>query len=290
MKKLILPLILFASVCRGYVVDEPILGVPLDGSHYLSRNLEAVWLFNDRPGIVGQTQDSSLNGHHGTLNGDAHSVPGRFGTAIAVDGSGNDYVETVDLEAIEGGTELTVIVWARIENGGNGFPKLVSKEHSGSIDCLIGRSGIDVQFYINSTALVSSGSDWSYDTWYQFVFRFRSGETNGKKIYLNGVIIAEATQTATINNIASALTIGDRPGGGRGLLGQIDAVFVYSRALSDREVTESYIDRFQMFEEERLPIASAPAEVGQVIMIMSSVSGIVVFIAFSFWISERKAA
>jgi len=82
-------------------------------------NLVGWWAFDDTG--TGTVLDSSGNGHHGTLRGNAHFVPGLFGEAMAFDEDG-DYVNIDGYKGIVGdGTGIhafTIAAW--IKASGNG--------------------------------------------------------------------------------------------------------------------------------------------------------------------------
>ena len=89
----------------------------------VGENLVAWWKLDDEG--TGTVIDSSGNGHHGTLVGDAHFVPGLFGEALELDGDG-DYVVIDGYKGIVGdGTNtpaFSITVWVRKEGpvGGDG--------------------------------------------------------------------------------------------------------------------------------------------------------------------------
>ena len=89
----------------------------------VSAELVAHWKLDDEG--TGTVIDSSGNGHHGTLVGDAHFVPGLFDEALELDGDG-DYVVIDDYKGIVGdGTNtpaFSVTAWIRKEGpvGGDG--------------------------------------------------------------------------------------------------------------------------------------------------------------------------
>ncbi|KKL14339.1 hypothetical protein LCGC14_2516680 [marine sediment metagenome] len=127
MKKLILVLFL-CSVCWGYVVDKPIMGVQLNYGHDKSRGLVGIWIFNDKPGVVGRTYDLSGNGNHGTLVADTHSVPGKFGNALDFDGTG-DTVQIPNSSSLSFSGDMTLHF---LINTANVASRLIMKRNAGT--------------------------------------------------------------------------------------------------------------------------------------------------------------
>jgi len=68
---------------------KPMLGQQVDRSHPCAKGLVGFWLMNE--GTGNRIQDLSGNRITGTLVADTHFVPGKFGSALGFDGTG-DYV------------------------------------------------------------------------------------------------------------------------------------------------------------------------------------------------------
>ena len=76
-------------------------------------HLAAWWTFDDASGTT--AADSSKHGRAGTLQGglsfDKHSVPGRIGKALSLDGKG--FVEVVGYKGVTGTAPRTVAAWVK---------------------------------------------------------------------------------------------------------------------------------------------------------------------------------
>ncbi len=289
MKKLILILFL-RSVCWGYVVDKPIMGVQLNYGHDLSRGLVGAWLFNDRPGVVGKTYDLSGNGNHGDLEADTTSIPGKYGNALDFDGT-DDSVDCGTGSSLDVGPgDFTFVALVKID------VKATDKE--------ILVKGLDVDFIDLRWDAVFDAFAWSIDDgafqqiyhqttptigqWHHLV-GVRRGTAS--VIYVDGVVSDTTGTIGTVVDLSARAFIIGRQGesASRFWDGQIDHAYVYNRALTSREITSLMMDPFQMFEQEGVVVNVAPAAGGQVItVIMTSIPGILVLgLAFAFL--RRKA-
>ena len=147
---------------------------------------------------------------------------------------------------IIGWSEISVCVWALVENSGDTYPKLVSRAHAGCFDFAIGRSSSNYLFcYVNSGYIntpTDSMNDY-YGKWTHYAMRWKRG-TGDFRLYINGEL--EATGERYYDTINDAgkynLSFADRPteGGGRALNGAMGPVYIYDRALSDDEIKQNY--------------------------------------------------
>lgn len=296
--RLLLSVVLFVSACQGYVINKPILGTKINQEHSLSRGLVGVWPFIDRPGVLGRTYDLSGNSNHGDLEGDAHSVPGKFGPALDFDGS-SDQVTIEHSSVFSGITEMTLVQWVKMTGTPTGSNGLFSKgTFSGTTDFFVNfESNNTLRLWDNDNQAtgVFVGGGIPADTWFQNVLVYVGSEQT-IYWYMNGILLGStfnASLDTALGTGTGGLEIGGVDGlGGYDFNGQIDSTLIYNRALTASEITSLYLDPFQMFEQERLPIASVAAaeEYTHTMIIMGSGSLIVVFIAFSLWFSGRKAA
>ncbi len=302
MKRLLLLFVLFVSVCQGYVIDKPILGIPLNSEHNLSRGLVGVWLFNERPGVLGRAYDLSGNSYHGDLIADAHAIPGLRGPALDLDGD-QDSVYMGHPNLVAGGTEMTIVAFVK-NRSGDTPPTTVYMARQGNsggnrVFTLRWDAGQNVRFEVLNTSgssIAGQFTDGIQDAeWHQVV-----GVLDGVNVSvcIDGVRgLIEGAWTGVIETDESAgldgLRIGASVSGStieEEWDGQIGYVLIYNRALSSREISEQVPDPFQMFEQERLVVAAAAEaeEYSHVMIIMGSASWIVLCIAFGFWNSKRK--
>jgi hypothetical protein len=168
------------------------LGPVLTGTaDAVDNNLAAWWKLDDEG--TGTVIDSSGNGHHGTLVGDAHFVPGIIDEALELDGDG-DYVVIDGYKGIVGdGTNtpaFSITAWIRTALGDGGSGEIVGWGSTGS--------GNRLEFRFNDgnnrVRIESGGGNAQNDTeltaneWHHVAVTVREKSTyeSGLVFYLDG--------------------------------------------------------------------------------------------------------
>lgn len=296
MKNLWIVLLLTTCLFAQPTGIKPILGTQLDWGHPLTKGLVAAWFNQEAAPALGTLYDLSGNGNNGTLVGNTHSVPGKFGNALDFDGTG-DYVEFGVVDAFKFAGDFSIVATFAYTGTANQIVISAARGGAGDIRWSLFHSNFAGAFVFdiddNTTGMFVEADTAINDGTYHQVVGVRDGDN--LRIYVDGRedgTPVDITGYGSLAGNTNATRIGNEADGGLDLNGQISDVKIYDRALIASEVRDLYIDSFQMFAQERLPIASAaaPAGGGQVMMIMTSGSLVVLFIAFSFWISERKTA
>lgn len=313
MKKTILLSLLLISTCSGYVADKPILGASLNPDRDLSRGLVAVWLFDDRPGVLGRAYDLSGNGFNMTMFGTVNSVPGKFGNALFTLGSDGDvdYAE-IDKSPLTS-VPYSIVIWFKCnENNpaadGTFFWVGDSGDGANYIRLNVTSDGFIRFWQRHSGGSIVTTTDYCDDKWHAVV---ATGEQNPAeaagimltKLYVDGILVGTDADefgpeiTSTFNRIAFGANRDSTPNDP--FHGEVDHCIIYNWALNAADVSSLFRDPFQMFRQERLPIAvaAAPAEVGRVIMIMSSIVNahtlpvwVIIILVGLFVYTGRKAA
>lgn len=298
MKRLLL-LLFIASMCWAYPVDKPNMGE----DQLNAQGFVGIWLFNDKPGVTGTTYDLSGNGNHGTLVGSTHSVPGKFGNTLDFDRATLDYVDVADLPPLYIYPPVTIVAWFKCDV----LPSTTVDEYTLFRYATTGNGLRRYQIRIDDDddklqAAIDIGGCTSIQTittgkWQQAVLVSRT--TTDHQVYLDAVPgTTDTTAFPAITDPEFHIGVNYFTELRDYMLGQIDHVIVYDRALLLPEITEAYAEPFKMFDQPKLPIAAAAAPVGggQVIIIMSAVSpyliviGIISILAGSLGMSTRKAA
>jgi len=272
MKRLLFIFIASVVLAQSTMMSPP-LGTQIDWSNSLTKGLVGFWPMDESPGKLGTVYDLSGNGNHGTLVADCHAVPGRTGPCLDFDGNG-DLVTT----SYKPSSSFTASAWAKTTSSGN-------------LEILCGWNGSDRisieinggnQVYLTTTNAYYERFDSltiSDGIWHHYIYTW-----NGSNIvfYFDGnKEVNDASGNPSDINVqatyigARTLAVSDRH-----FHGQIDDVMIYDRALTASEIQQLYSDQNQIFVQEPLVVSSAeaPADGGQIIMIMTSCLPLVVIL------------
>ena len=104
MKKLLIILLLCLFCSPALAQIKPMLGEEINWGDPVTKGLVGAWFFLGGSG--NKVYDLSGNGNTGTLVADTHWVPGKFGSALDFDGTG-DYVDTSFTCSSNG----TLVIW-----------------------------------------------------------------------------------------------------------------------------------------------------------------------------------
>ena len=173
--------------------------------------------------------DSSGNNRTLTNNGNVSFASGKIGNAAVFDGS--NYLDVSMASLPQGSQDRTISLWFNSSKTGSQVPLYYGNASEGEL----------VLFYIDqNTVIVSpygdglaSSEQLSDGNWHHILF-----ETNNQTwlLYIDGVLKDSQYRSTSTNG--TALTIGSGSDGN--VEGQIDAVGIWNRALSNAEVAELY--------------------------------------------------
>ena len=238
-----------AGLTGATIMQAGVTAATLNASRktILTSSLVGLWTL-DGADISGTTAtDQSGSGVNGTITNGPVPVIGKIGQGLSFDGV-DDYVDFGDYQILANGT---VTFWANVSIL-SGTPYLVSKVKSGAnhgewrfyVDSA---SSNKITFTIESltpasTTTITSNSGITASQWYFFAATWQSGVASSQAMYIDGV---KQTSTATpgcgmevtgVNlNIARNNALANSY-----LVGSMDEVRVYSRALSDHEILLLY--------------------------------------------------
>jgi hypothetical protein len=214
----------------------------------LSTNLEGYWEFD------GNGNDSSGNGRDLNLVGSPGFTTGLFGMALNLTGDANTYAErpVSDTAFGFGAGDFTIQIWVNFTSTDNEQVLIEKFTGGGGPGWTFTKLSTQVlQFYFDPFGGTNSTSALSITTgvWNQFVAR-RNGAT--LDIFFNGAIVGTSNVGATaITTTTNPLLIGARRNGNVGsdtisapLNGAVDETAIWSRALSDAEITGLYAGGF----------------------------------------------
>ncbi|MFC2028214.1 LamG-like jellyroll fold domain-containing protein, partial [Chloroflexota bacterium] len=208
--------------------------IDTDNSINLNTELVGYWDFD------GDTTDKSSHNNDGTLVGSAQWVPGKFGSALELDTTG-EYVNCGSDDSLQLADDWTIGLWVKPSGGhtiGDGHRSILSGLFGGNSYCRFHTIGY-LQFVLattdGNTYITTGGKTTWEEKWYQATFVYdKSAGTLTK--YVDGVQDGPVVENITGNtNIgATALTIPDRSSS---LNGFIDEVSIWNRVLSQDEIT-----------------------------------------------------
>ena len=213
-----------------------VVGSPFSGQ---DPSLLALWKMDDSSwtGVAGEVVDSSGHGHHGTaVNGAVLDSPG----AVSSYGAGvfdgvNDYINT-DLTIDQSGTTAgaTFMAWVYPTEQSYAYKSVFSNNNGGTG---WGLSIYNGSWYLDTGYGTYYGGPATLNTWQHVAVVFNP--ISGVKFYLNG-----GGQSSTIymsyKAISGPVNIGRDPVLGKYFVGRIDEVALFSRPLSDQEVSQFY--------------------------------------------------
>jgi len=229
--------------------QKPPLGALPEPGYDICRGLVGLWLFNEGSG--GRVFDISGNGNHGTLVADTHFVPGKFGSALDFDGTG-DYVNIPISSPLQIFTQMTFLAWTKnIRYFFEADGEHLSFFTNDSTVYYIGHNQLSTE-----TSFIS-GPDATDGNWHQIGFTW---DGTNFFLYVNAVKITpynNPTGTGTIDLTGGNLTLGYNPSRGGYSTGQNDHVMIFNRALSASEIAQLYREPFCMFERDPIELWSA---------------------------------
>ncbi len=205
-----------------------------------------VWLFDKGKGDT--AKDSSENGNDGTLMNKPKWVDGKFGKALAFDGS--NYVQVAHADNLTMTNEITVEFWFKTGKKMSVFgdrQAVVGKHYleyevgiypNGGVHTYTsnGAGGYDEGINTSIAGKLAEG-DWIRDKWYHLAWTLNG---NHEIVYVNGINIGEYDKPNKGTKPGThTLEIGRRVGGSLPLDGAVDEVAVFNVALEEKDIQDS---------------------------------------------------
>ena len=193
-------------------------------------------------------QDSSGNGHHGTVMGApiyVQSTDG-YGKAMEFNADSNDCINLGDSEAFDPAGSFSISVWAYIKNWSTDWGDvLVSNRGEDGVGWQLRRpTNEKICFTTRGVGVddMNSELDAPLFEWVHIACVYNNDE-NTKRIYLDGILDSEVDTDegetiapATQNVYIGARAYSENDGTDSYFTGIIDEVRLYDRALSDGEI------------------------------------------------------
>ncbi len=201
----------------------------------------AGYAFDEGSGTV--AADASGRGLTGTLTGGASWGPGKYGTAVRLNGN-NQYVALGEPPTLRLTGSMTVSAWINSAAFPADDAAVVSRRGSigMQLDTTIDRGPRTIGFKLTNSAgndMFRYGSTaMQTGTWYHIAGVY-DASTSSLDVYLNGLLDNGAlvgTVTSAQQNSPDDVFIGRRASGGFEFNGSIDDVRIYDRALTAAEI------------------------------------------------------
>ena len=196
--------------------------------------------------FIGNLNDASGNGIHGTNYGAVLTADRKGSSDCAYNFSNTAWVELNDNGKLNITSSLTIAAWIRSTNTSS-YQKILTKEEPGKGAFRFSYNGNDqsLQFDQGTTfaRCTSSNNTVSRDVWH-FVAAVREGDgtSSGQiKFYVDGQLINATQLLEAPQSVTRGATISDWDTSPTGhFVGDLDEIFVYTRALSQSDIQLLY--------------------------------------------------
>lgn len=209
------------------VVSNPPPAVPTD-------HLVAAYGFDEGAGT--QVHDLSGNANMGTLSNATWTADGRFGSAVAF--AGNGWITVDDSSSLSPTNQLTLMGWMRPAASSGTWATVLLKEAAGTLSYMLQTDPDDrPSFYVTTleTGLqgVVGGAPVPLNAWTHLAGTYDGSQL---RLFVNGSEVAAQPLAASILSSAQPLRLGGNSIWGEHLVGDIDEVRIYNRALAGAEI------------------------------------------------------
>lgn len=190
----------------------------------------------------GNSNDESGNGNHGTNYG-ATLTTDRFGNSNKAYFFNNTYIQIPNSPSLQYLTSsMTLAFWTNISQWDNNFAGFMAKSNSGSLGqygAIASTNPNYIQFDLGGQ-YVRITRYFALNTWYFICLKWDGQKA---KLYLNGTVYDSISFSGTAAPDNNPLILGKHtPGTARYLIGKLDDVRIYNRAVSDSEIEKLYYE------------------------------------------------
>jgi hypothetical protein len=200
--------------------------------------LVAQWSFDDGSGT--SAQDDSGNGHSGTVSNATWSTTGKYGGALAFNGT-NSWVTVADAAALDLTTGMTIEAWVN-PTSLTGWRSILLKERAGGLAYSLYATNPDLgstppATFINLGTASDTNSSGTQalplNTWTHLAGTYDGSQL---KMYVNGALRQTINAGGGITVSNGVLRIGGNSVYGEYFAGLIDEIRLYNRALTLAEI------------------------------------------------------
>jgi hypothetical protein len=198
------------------------------------------WSLDEGSGTL--AADDSGNNYDGTLGSNATWEGTGYlgGNALTVNGTAGSHINVADVPGLSFGVgdDYTVAFWVQMDTLPGAWQAMLWKGSSAARYAFFVTPNGNIQFTSGSFSSIRSPASAVAGDWQHVVGIQEAGHpTRKRRLYINGVEVA-ASSTAQPADGAGDLFIGSRRADAyEAFAGDLDEVRIYSRALSDSEVT-----------------------------------------------------
>ncbi len=200
--------------------------------------LIAKWSFDD--GLGTTAQDDSGNGHNGTISNTTWSATGKYGGALAFNGT-SSWVTVADAAALDLTTGMTIEAWVN-PTSLTGWRSILLKERAGGLAYSLYATNPDLgsappAAFINLGTASDTNSSGTQalplNTWTHLAGTYDGSQL---KMHVNGALVQTINASGSITISNGALRIGGNSVYGEYFAGLIDEIRLYNRALTVAEI------------------------------------------------------
>jgi len=224
---------------------KPPRGIRVNKTHPLAKGLIGCWLMNE--GTGGKVYDLSGNGNHGTLEGDTHWVPGRYGPCLSFDGDRDGVDCGFVHDACVNNFTITLWEYPAIQDNDMSFAGTRTASNTGwSVQhstWLGDKAGL--QFTIQGVGGYQTSIPRFIDfgVWSHIAYVY-----NGTSIsFFHNGLFKQTRDVGTMTPVGDLLIGAQGPISVGPFNGLIDDVMLFNRVLTSAEIASLYADPFQMF-------------------------------------------
>jgi Concanavalin A-like lectin/glucanases superfamily/Bacterial Ig domain len=238
-------IVLLLTVGMTSSVSLFLVDVQRAGAQAAAPGLTAAFSFNE--GTGGTVSDASGNANTGIVSGAVWTTQGKFGSALAFNGT-NSNIAVANSPALQSpSTAITVSAWIQPNGSSQAWSSIVHKVHAANyVSFGFGQNASNTSrlsgyLQVNGLGYTTAMSKAMTNlTWYFVALTWQSGQKVTLTIYnANGSIFHTVTTTqapaGTISYDAGPLLIGEDEAGDH-WKGTIDEVRLYNRALTSGEI------------------------------------------------------